>query len=91
MLKKALLIQKGENLVSMLTKYNDQQVNWVATTYDDFEYYWTNNEYEVYKKATENPEIKILHFKDGSLSIADIRRVEQYERGNSVWDHYETD
>jgi hypothetical protein len=66
--------------MSMLTKYNDQQVNWKAVTYDDYEYFWSDAEYEVYKKATENADLKILHFKDGSLAIADVRRVEPYDR-----------
>lgn len=75
----------------MLTKYNDQQVKWKATTYDDYEYYWTDSEYEVYKKATGNSDIKILNFKDGSLAIADVRRVEDYtpppkKTTKMVWD-----
>lgn len=64
--------------MSLLTKHNDQEVKWKATTFDEYEYYWSDQEYEVYKKATENSDLKILHFKDGSLAIADIRRVEQY-------------
>lgn len=64
--------------MGMLTKYNDQQVRWVATTYDDYQYYFTDNEYAIYRQATRDPDIKVLHFRDGSLSVADIRRVEPY-------------
>lgn len=73
----------------MLTKYNDRQVKWRATTYDGYEYFWTDKEYEVYKKATENAELKILHFKDGTLAIADVRRVESYIKPASIWDNYD--
>lgn len=62
----------------MLTKFNNNKVRWIATTYDDFNFYWSDAEYEVYKKAIENSHIKTLHFKDGSLAISDIRRVEVY-------------
>ena len=62
----------------MLTKYDNQQVRWLATSYDDYEYYWTESEYRVYLKACENTDLKILNFKDGSLAIGDIRRVEKY-------------
>lgn len=77
--------------MSLLTKFNDQQVRWKAITYDDYECYWRDGEYEVYKKATQNADIKILHFKDGSVAIADIRRVEPYtppiKKPSVQWDN----
>lgn len=63
--------------MGMLTRYNDQQARWMAVSYDGHHYYWSNQEYQVYKEALKR-DVKILHFQDGSVALADIRRVEPY-------------
>src|SRR5438552_394699 len=59
----------------MSLKTHENQAYAVLYTFDREEVFLTEDEYTVYRVVTQNPNAKFLTFDDGSIAIADIRRV----------------